>query len=84
MRLSKIGHPHQIYPALRKYEMEDCTMLAKSGIHYHSGNNTELGIPCRKLYRVGTLAIIVPGDSDIIIRSMPGQSGKRKPYKNFL
>uniref|UniRef100_A0A8C6QVT0 60S ribosomal protein L30 n=1 Tax=Nannospalax galili TaxID=1026970 RepID=A0A8C6QVT0_NANGA len=44
-------------------------MLAKTGVHHYSGNNIELG-------RVCTLAIIDPGDSDII-RSMPEQTGEK-------
>uniref|UniRef100_A0A8C3H501 Large ribosomal subunit protein eL30 n=1 Tax=Chrysemys picta bellii TaxID=8478 RepID=A0A8C3H501_CHRPI len=41
-------------------------MLAKTGVHHYSGNNIELGTACGKYYRVCTLAIIDPGDSDII------------------
>ncbi|KAI2550803.1 RPL30 isoform 5 [Pan troglodytes] len=41
-----------------------------------SGNNIELGTACGKYYRVCTLAIIDPGDSDII-RSMPEQTGEK-------
>uniref|UniRef100_A0A672HST7 Large ribosomal subunit protein eL30 n=1 Tax=Salarias fasciatus TaxID=181472 RepID=A0A672HST7_SALFA len=45
----------------------------KSEIEYYAiGNNIELGTACGKYYRVCTLAIIDPGDSDII-RSMPDQ-----------
>uniref|UniRef100_A0A8C6S786 Large ribosomal subunit protein eL30 n=2 Tax=Gobiidae TaxID=8220 RepID=A0A8C6S786_9GOBI len=59
-------------PALRKSEIEYYAMLAKTGVHHYSGNNIELGTACGKYYRVCTLAIIDPGDSDII-RSMPDQ-----------
>uniref|UniRef100_A0A8C5MQ60 Large ribosomal subunit protein eL30 n=2 Tax=Anura TaxID=8342 RepID=A0A8C5MQ60_9ANUR len=59
-------------PALRKSEIEYYAMLAKTGVHHYSGNNIELGTACGKYYRVCTLAIIDPGDSDII-RSMPEQ-----------
>ncbi|XP_007249400.1 60S ribosomal protein L30 [Astyanax mexicanus] len=59
-------------PALRKSEVEYYAMLAKTGVHHYSGNNIELGTACGKYYRVCTLAIIDPGDSDII-RSMPDQ-----------
>uniref|UniRef100_A0A8C6HDV7 Large ribosomal subunit protein eL30 n=1 Tax=Mus spicilegus TaxID=10103 RepID=A0A8C6HDV7_MUSSI len=62
-------------PALRKSEIEYYAMLAKTGVHHYSGNNIELGTACGKYYRVCTLAIIDPGDSDII-RSMPEQTGK--------
>uniref|UniRef100_A0A8C4TGE7 Large ribosomal subunit protein eL30 n=1 Tax=Erpetoichthys calabaricus TaxID=27687 RepID=A0A8C4TGE7_ERPCA len=51
-------------------------MLAKTGVHHYSGNNIELGTACGKYYRVCTLAIIDPGDSDII-RSMPEQTGEK-------
>ena len=45
-------------------------MLAKTGVHHYSGNNIELGTACGKYFRVATLSITDPGDSDII-RSMP-------------
>lgn len=41
-------------------------MLAKTGVHHYSGNNIELGTACGKYFRVCTLAITDPGDSDII------------------
>ncbi|XP_043828286.1 60S ribosomal protein L30-like [Dromiciops gliroides] len=63
-------------PALRKSEIEYYDMLAKIGIHHYSGNNIELGTACGKYYRVCTLAIIDPGDSDII-RSMPEQTSEK-------
>ena len=43
---------------------------AKTGVHHYSGNNNELGTACGKYFRVATLSITDPGDSDII-RSMP-------------
>ena len=49
--------------------------LAKTDVHHYSGNNIELGTACGKYYRVCTLAIIDPGDSDI--RSMPEQTGEK-------
>merc|ERR1712002_938108 len=61
-------------PALRKSGIEYYAMLAKTGVHHYSGNNIELGTACGKYYRVCTLAIIDPGDSDII-RSMPEAAG---------
>ncbi|KAI2652764.1 60S ribosomal protein L30 [Labeo rohita] len=64
-------------PALRKSEIEYYAMLAKTGVHHYSGNNIELGTACGKYYRVCTLAIIDPGDSDII-RSMPDQQQGEK------
>ena len=63
-------------PVLRKSEAVCYAMLAKTGVHHYSGNNTELGTACGKYYRACTLAIIDPGDSDII-RSMPDQTGEK-------
>nr|XP_044997505.1 60S ribosomal protein L30-like [Jaculus jaculus] len=63
-------------PALRKSEIEYYAMLAKTGVHHYSGNNIELGTAYGKYYRVCTLSIIDPGDSDII-RSMPEQAGEK-------
>lgn len=45
-------------------------MLAKTGVHHYTGNNIELGTACGKYFRVCTLSITDPGDSDII-RNMP-------------
>ncbi|ELK03460.1 60S ribosomal protein L30, partial [Pteropus alecto] len=64
------------YLALRKSEIEYYTMLAKTCVHHYSGNNIELGTVHGKYYRVCTLAIIDPGDSDTI-RSMPEQTGEK-------
>ena len=46
-------------------------MLAKTGVHHYSSNNTERGTGCekkkkKKNYRVCTLAIIDLGESAII------------------
>merc|ERR1712062_622385 len=57
-------------PPLRKSEIEYYAMLAKTGVHHYSGNTIELGTACGKYFRVCTLSITDPGDSDII-RSMP-------------
>merc|ERR1739846_178327 len=57
-------------PPLRKSEIEYYAMLAKTGVHHYSGNNIELGTACGKYFRVSTLSITDPGDSDII-RSVP-------------
>merc|ERR1712002_485078 len=57
-------------PPLRKSEIEYYAMLAKTGVHHYNGNNIELGTACGKYFRVTTLSITDPGDSDII-RSMP-------------
>merc|ERR1719194_195484 len=58
-------------PPPRKSEIEYYAMLAKTGVHHYSGNNNELGTACGKYFRVCTLSITDPGDSDII-RTMPG------------
>lgn len=60
---------------LRKSEIEYYAMLAKTGVHHYSGNNIELGTACGKYFRVCTLSITDPGDSDII-RSMPTGDGQ--------
>ncbi|XP_033640465.1 60S ribosomal protein L30-like [Asterias rubens] len=60
-------------PPLRKSEIEYYAMLAKTGVHHYTGNNIELGTACGKYFRVCTLCITDPGDSDII-RSMPTES----------
>ncbi|GFG36388.1 hypothetical protein Cfor_06105 [Coptotermes formosanus] len=62
-------------PPLRKSEIEYYAMLAKTGVHHYSGNNIELGTACGKYFRVCTLSITDPGDSDII-RSMPTGDGQ--------
>merc|ERR1712013_713116 len=61
-------------PQLRKSEIEYYAMLAKTGAHHYTGNNNELGTACGKYFRVCTLSITDPGDSDII-RTMPGAQG---------
>eukprot|EP00069_Balaena_mysticetus_P018903 bmy_02205T0 len=73
---AKLVIPANNCPALRKSEIEYYAMLAKTGVHHYSGNNIELGTACRKYYRVCTLAIIDPGDSDII-RGMQEQTGEK-------
>ena len=57
-------------PPLRKSEIEYYAMLAKTGVHHYAGNNIDLGSACGKYYRVGSLTITDPGDSDII-KTMP-------------
>ncbi|XP_055136546.1 large ribosomal subunit protein eL30-like [Symphalangus syndactylus] len=39
-------------PTLRNSKIGYCAMLAKSGVHYYSGNNIELDTVCRKYCRV--------------------------------
>ena len=61
------------YYNFRKSEIEYYAMLAKTGVHHYVGNNIELGTACGKYFRVCTLSITDPGDSDII-RSMPSEA----------
>ncbi|XP_045704355.1 60S ribosomal protein L30-like [Phyllostomus hastatus] len=63
-------------PVLRKSEIVYYAILAKTGVHHYGGNDTDLGTVCGKYYRVCTLAVTDPGDSDII-RSMPEQTGEK-------
>ncbi|KAF2115254.1 cytosolic large ribosomal subunit protein L30 [Lophiotrema nucula] len=53
-------------PPLRKSELEYYSMLSKTSVHHFSGNNIELGTACGKLFRCSTMAILDPGDSDIL------------------
>jgi len=53
-------------PVLRKSELEYYAMLSKTNIYYFQGGNNELGTACGKLFRVGTLAILDAGDSDLL------------------
>merc|ERR1712080_268153 len=57
-------------PPLRKSEIEYYAMLSKCGVHHYSGNNIELGTSCGKYFRVCTMSVTDPGDSDII-RTLP-------------
>jgi len=63
-----------LYLPCRKSEIEYYAMLAKTGVHHYTGNNIELGTACGKYFRVCTMSITDPGDSDII-RSMPASEG---------
>ena len=47
------------------------SFVFKTGVHHYTGDNNELGTACGKYFRVCTLTITDPGDSDII-RTMPG------------
>lgn len=53
-------------PVLRKSELEYYAMLSKTQVYYFAGGNNELGTVCGKLFRVGTMAILDVGDSDIL------------------
>ncbi|CAD5119388.1 DgyrCDS8002 [Dimorphilus gyrociliatus] len=60
-------------PSLRKSEIEYYAMLAKTGVHHYNGSNIELGTACGKYFRVCTMSITDPGDSDII-RTLPSEN----------
>src|ERR1700730_16414959 len=60
-------------PPLKKSEIEYYAMLAKTGVHHYNGNNIELCTACGKYFRVGTIAITDPGDSDIVRDITGGQ-----------
>ncbi|XP_013115916.1 large ribosomal subunit protein eL30 [Stomoxys calcitrans] len=53
-------------PALRKSEIEYYAMLAKTEVQHYSGTNIDLGTACGRYFRVCTMSITDPGDSDII------------------
>eukprot|EP00567_Pseudictyota_dubia_P006315 CAMPEP_0197435480 /NCGR_PEP_ID=MMETSP1175-20131217/3064_1 /TAXON_ID=1003142 /ORGANISM="Triceratium dubium, Strain CCMP147" /LENGTH=110 /DNA_ID=CAMNT_0042964525 /DNA_START=78 /DNA_END=410 /DNA_ORIENTATION=+ len=53
-------------PPLRKSEVEYFAMLAKTQVHHYSGDNTDLGTACGKLYNCSILSIVDAGDSDIL------------------
>mmetsp|Transcript_3426 Transcript_3426/g.12038 ORF Transcript_3426/g.12038 Transcript_3426/m.12038 type:complete len:91 (-) Transcript_3426:43-315(-) len=53
-------------PPLRRSEIEYYAMLADTGVHHYTGNNIELGTACGKYFRVSSLTITDPGDSDIV------------------
>merc|ERR1712093_875884 len=56
-------------PPLRKSELEYYAMLSRTGVHHFSGNNVDLGTACGKYFRVCSLSITDPGDSDIITQT---------------
>merc|ERR1712070_557456 len=53
-------------PPVRKSELEYYAMLSKTGVHHFSGNNVDLGTICGKFFRICSISITDPGDSDII------------------
>ncbi|AFZ79170.1 60S ribosomal protein L30, putative [Theileria equi strain WA] len=53
-------------PPLRRSEIEYYAMLAKCGVHHYTGDNNDLGTACGKYFRVGCMAILDAGDSDIV------------------
>mmetsp|Transcript_23138 Transcript_23138/g.54995 ORF Transcript_23138/g.54995 Transcript_23138/m.54995 type:complete len:112 (-) Transcript_23138:47-382(-) len=60
-------------PPLRKSEIEYYAMLSKASVIHYTGNNVELGTACGKYFRVSTLSITDPGDSDIIRTTPEGE-----------
>jgi len=63
-------------PPLRKSEIEYYAMLAQTGVHHYQGNNIDLGTACGKYFRVSSLTVTDPGDSDIIRTTMPQAEGQ--------
>ena len=53
-------------PPLRKSEVEYLAMLAKTQVHHYTGDNTDLGTACGKLFNCSVLSILDAGDSDIL------------------
>ncbi|GBE58922.1 ribosomal protein RPL30 [Babesia ovata] len=53
-------------PPIRRAEIEHYAMLAKCNIHMFAGDNNDLGTVCGKYFRVGCMAILDAGDSDIL------------------
>ncbi|KAK2465671.1 hypothetical protein APHAL10511_002215 [Amanita phalloides] len=53
-------------PPLRKSELEYYAMLSKTTVHHFSGTNVALGTAAGKLFRVGVMTVIDPGDSDLL------------------
>ena len=53
-------------PPLLKSEIEYYAMLAKVDVVHYSGTNIDLGTACGKYFRVGSVSVTDPGDSDII------------------
>jgi large subunit ribosomal protein L30e len=53
-------------PPLRKSEVEYLAMLAKTSVHHYSGDNTELGTACGKLFNASVVSVLDAGDSDIL------------------
>jgi large subunit ribosomal protein L30e len=55
-------------PPLRKSEVEYLAMLAKVQVHHYSGDNTDLGTACGKMFNCSVVSIIDGGDSDILTK----------------
>lgn len=53
-------------PPLRRSEIEYYALLSKTLVEHYKGDNTALGTACGKYFRVSSLVITDPGDSDIV------------------
>lgn len=53
-------------PGLRRSQMEYLCMLGRVPIIHYEGNNNELGRSAGKLFATSVMAILEPGDSDIL------------------
>lgn len=53
-------------PPLRKSEIEYYALLAKCHVHLFNGSNNDLGTACGRLFSVGMVSVLDPGDSDIL------------------
>merc|ERR1712224_1048 len=56
-------------PPVYKSELQYYAMLSRTGVHHFAGNNVELGTVCGKHFRVSSLSIAEPGESDIIAQN---------------
>ena len=53
-------------PILKKKQIQYYSRRAGVAIREFQGNNTDLGTACGKLFRVGIIGVISPGDSQIM------------------
>merc|ERR1712029_938233 len=51
---------------LRRSELEYYAMLSKTPVHLYAGSNVALGTAAGKLFRVGVMTVVDPGDSTIL------------------
>ena len=56
-------------PILRKSQLEYYAVLAKVKTILFTGNNSDLGTACGKLFRISCLSINEVGDSDILVEA---------------
>jgi len=57
-------------PKLTKSEIEYYAMLSETGVYHYNGTNVDLGTACGQYFRVGSMAVIEVGDSDIVRSSL--------------